>query len=186
MRLRQNTARTQRPKAYLALLTLVIAGIYICSVNNLSLSHINFHMPTTHVQAQDIKIVSPLPLKPVKPTQYISPSPTPTAAPTPTPATESYTKIASRIKKVFGPDSPKAFKLLSCENGLLNPDAVNTAGNFPLGSRDIGVFQINEYWQKVNAKFLFNPDINILIAHQIYEESGKNFKMWSCGRKLGI
>jgi len=188
-RSRQNTIRedgSRKTRATFALLTLLLAGIYICSVNHISVSNINLHMPTTHVQAQDIKIVSPLPVNKVEPTKYILPTATPIPTTVPTPKTESYNQISGKIKKIFGPDAPKAFKLLSCENGLLNPDAVNTAGNFPIGSRDIGVFQINEYWQKVNAKFLFNPDINILIANQIYNESGKSFKMWSCGRKLGI
>jgi len=101
--------------------------------------------------------------------------------PTPTP-----NPIENDIQQIFGDDAPKAFKLLSCENHSLNPNAVNTAGNYPAGSRDIGVFQINEFWQKVNAKFLFNPDINIRIAHQIYQDSGNSFRMWTCGRRLGI
>jgi len=94
--------------------------------------------------------------------------------------------IKDEIKQVFGNDADKAFKLLSCENGRLNPNAVNTAGNYPAGSRDIGVFQVNEYWQKVNAKFLFNPAINIRIAYQIYKDDGYSFHMWTCGRKLGL
>jgi len=99
---------------------------------------------------------------------------------------EPHNEITEEINQVFGSSAPKAFKLLSCENHALNPNAVNTAGNFPVGSRDIGVFQINEYWQGVNAKFLFNPDINIRMAYQIYTESGNSFKMWSCGRRFGI
>jgi len=102
---------------------------------------------------------------------------------TPTP---SISPIHTEIEQVFGSDSPKAFKLLSCENSSLNPDAVNTAGNYPAGSRDIGVFQINEYWQKVNAKFLFNSDINIRMAYQLYKENGNSFRLWTCGRKFGI
>jgi hypothetical protein len=111
-----------------------------------------------------------------------------TGVPTPTieVQVEPHDAITEEINQVFGNDAPKAFKLLSCENHALNPNAVNTAGNFPVGSRDIGVFQINEYWQKVNATFLFNPDINIRIAYQIYKDDGSSFHMWTCGRKLGI
>lgn len=90
------------------------------------------------------------------------------------------------IREVFGKHSDKAFKLLECENKSLNPNAVNTAGNTPAGSRDIGVFQINEYWQGVNAKFLFDPELNVRIAWKIYEDSGYSFKMWTCGKKYGI
>lgn len=94
--------------------------------------------------------------------------------------------IADFVKQTFGDDAPKAFELLSCENSSLNPNAVNTAGNFPPGSRDLGTFQINEYWQGVNAKFLTDYKINTMIAKKIYDDSGHSFKMWSCGRRLGI
>lgn len=100
--------------------------------------------------------------------------------------------IRLMIKEVFKEDYDKAMLLLTgngkCggENGNLNPKAVNTAGNTPKGSRDIGVFQINEYWQDVNAKFLFDPEINIRIAHKIYRDSGNTFKMWSGGKCQGI
>jgi len=97
-------------------------------------------------------------------------------------------EIAAYIQEVFGKEAPKAFRLLiECgKNASLNPDAVNTAGNFPVGSRDIGVFQINEHWQKVQGKFLFNWKINVEIAHQLYVENGNSFKLWTGGRKCGI
>lgn len=106
--------------------------------------------------------------------------------PTPTETDTQYQMISEYIQQVFGVDSPKAFKLLSCENHALNPEAVNTAGNFPAGSRDIGVFQINEYWQKTQAAFLFDYRINVDIAHNIYTRSGNSFDMWSCGKRMGI
>ena len=89
------------------------------------------------------------------------------------------------IEQVFGSDADTAFQLLSCENHSLNRDAVNTAGNSPVGSRDIGVFQVNEFWQKVQGKFLFNWKTNIEIAHDIFVANG-NFQVWTCGRTLGI
>lgn len=95
-------------------------------------------------------------------------------------------QIRAYIKEVFGENAGDAFKLLSCENSSLNPKAVNTAGNEPVGSRDTGVFQINEYWQKVQYKFLLNWKINVQIAHQIYTENGNSFERWTCGRKLGV
>ncbi len=95
-------------------------------------------------------------------------------------------EIADFIRATFGKDADKAFQVLSCENASLNPDAVNTAGNFPAGSRDIGVFQVNSYWQDVNPKFLFDYKINVMIAKKIFDDSGRSFKMWSCGKRLGI
>lgn len=100
--------------------------------------------------------------------------------------TDEQAEIKAYIQEVFGVDAPKAFTVLSCENSALNPNAVNTAGNSPAGSRDIGVFQINEYWQKTQGKFLFNWKVNVEIAHQLFEENGKSFKLWSCGKKLGV
>ena len=125
----------------------------------------------------------------------------PTAQPSPTPALELQEASASGetvkvvepnqeirelVKEVFGKHADKAFKVLSCENASLNPKAINTAGNTPKGSRDIGIFQISEYWQEANAKFLFDPRTNVTIAWQIYKDSGYTFKMWSCGKRLGI
>ncbi len=95
-------------------------------------------------------------------------------------------QIDAYIVEVFGEDSDKAFKVLSCENNAHNPLAVNTAGNTPAGSRDTGVFQINEYWQKTQYKFLLNWKVNVEIAHQLFEENGKSFHLWTCGRKLGV
>lgn len=162
------------------------------------------------VQAQEVSIVSPIPTNVLNrtiranlPTPKRLPSPTvlPTVTPTPTPGPIAVTasqkpilptlgtqreQVQEYIREVFGSDSIKAFKLLSCENSSMNPEQVNTYGNYPAGSRDIGVFMINEYWQQVNAKFLFNYKINVLIAKQLYSENGNSFKLWTCGRRLGI
>jgi len=102
------------------------------------------------------------------------------------PARDPREEIRSYITEVFGEDQDKAFRLLECENPTLDPDAVNTAGNYPEGSRDIGVFQINEYWQQTQGKFLFNWKINVLIAKQLYDENGKSFILWTCGKSLNI
>ena len=118
-------------------------------------------------------------------TELVSPVPSPTIQSVVV-GEQEQPDVAEEIRRVFGKHSDKAFQLLSCENAHLNPDAVNTAGNYPAGSRDIGVFQVNEYWQGVHAKFLFNYKTNIQIAHQIFEESDNSFKMWSCGKRLGI
>lgn len=101
-------------------------------------------------------------------------------------STPEQQQIRDYIIEVFGADSDKAFALLGCENAKLNPKAVNTAGNSPAGSRDIGVFQINEYWQQVNGRFLFDWKINVQIAYKIYVDNGRSFERWTCGRKLGI
>lgn len=102
------------------------------------------------------------------------------------PNDEQSMNIRAKIKEVFGVHADKAFKVLSCENSALNPNAVNTAGNEPAGSRDIGVFQINEYWQKTQGKFLFDPEVNIRVAYIIFRDNGYSFDRWTCGRRFGI
>ena len=93
--------------------------------------------------------------------------------------------IENMIKDTFKEDSGKAFKLLGCENKRLNPNAINVNKD-ERRSRDLGVFQINEYWQKTQGKFLLNPKINIAIAHQLFTENHKSFKLWTCGKRLSI
>lgn len=96
-------------------------------------------------------------------------------------------QIVAYIKEVFGSDSDKAFKLLSCENHALNPKALNDNTSWGGIGQDLGIFQINTVWQGVSNKaFLYNWRINIDIAHDIYVRDGKQFKLWTCGRKLGI
>ena len=118
----------------------------------------------------------------------------PEITPEPTKSTETseQQEIKDYIAEVFGDDTEKAMLILTgndkCggENKTLNPKAINTYGNTPAGSRDIGIFQINEYHQDVNAKFLLDWKLNIQIAHKIYVDSGNNFKMWSAGKCMGI
>lgn len=104
---------------------------------------------------------------------------------TQTPKTE-HEQIIDYIYSVFGKDAPTAFKLLSCENHALNPNALNDNTQWGGVGRDWGVFQINDTWQKVQSKFLLNYVINIQIAHQLYIENGHRFNLWTCGKEMGI
>ena len=125
------------------------------------------------IVTRPVHIISPLP---ITPNVYAEEDNTPIAG------SSTQQNIIDEIKKVFGKDSNRAFKLLQCENGKLNPDAVNTNTD---GSKDFSVFQVNNRWQGVQGKFLLNWKVNILIAKQIFDES-HSFKMWTCGQKLGI
>lgn len=103
-----------------------------------------------------------------------------------TPTTEQQ-QIISYIKEVFGPSSSKAFQVLSCENKALNPNAFHDNEKWGQGlGRDWGVFQINDHWQGVSGRFLKNWKVNVEVAYQIYKESGYNFHLWTCGRRIGI
>ena len=110
-------------------------------------------------------------------------------SPKPTLAPDADQSVKASIKQVFGAHADKALTLLTCENGHLNPKAINhnrdKEGN--ILSSDFGVFQINNKWQGVtNQKFLFDPEINVRLAWRIYQDSGYTFKMWACGQKLHI
>lgn len=112
-------------------------------------------------------------------------------APTPTITPTMYDTIHSYIETVFGKDAPKAFKLLQSskchENGKLNPEAINDNTTWGGKGQDIGVFQISNYWQGVtNKAFLTDYKINVNMAYNIYVRSGYSFKMWTCGKILGI
>jgi ABC-type transporter Mla maintaining outer membrane lipid asymmetry permease subunit MlaE len=96
-------------------------------------------------------------------------------------------QIANYIIEVFGDDAPKAFRLLECENHALNPNAVNDNTTWGGIGQDIGVFQINTVWQGVSNKaFLYDWRTNVDMAHNIYIRDGSSFKLWTCGKHLGI
>jgi len=102
--------------------------------------------------------------------------------------------VEEYIKYVFGEDYPKAMLLLKgdgspnacAENRTLNPKALNDNTTWGGRGKDWGVFQINDSWQGVQSKFLLNYKINIQIAHQLFEENGKSFKLWTCGKVYEI
>lgn len=94
--------------------------------------------------------------------------------------------IEKDIKLVFGKYYPQASMLLDCENHARNPKAVNHNSD-SIHSNDYGIFQINDHWQGVSNKaFLEDYDINIRIAYNIFSRDNYSFKLWTCGRKLGI
>lgn len=109
-------------------------------------------------------------------------TPAATATPIPTATPHPRQEIIDYIAYTFENEATTAMKLLECENRSLNPSAVHVNDD---GSKDIGVFQISEKWQQVQAKFLKNWKVNIEIAHQLFRENG-NFKLWTCGKRLGI
>lgn len=96
--------------------------------------------------------------------------------------------IKQEIKDVFGVHANKAFKLLSCENGKLNPLAVHDNEKWGQGKgKDWGIFQINDHWQGVsNKSFLTDWKINIRMAWNIYSRDHNSFKLWACSKKVGV
>lgn len=115
---------------------------------------------------------------PVVHAQQPSISPTMRLSPTISP-------VSAYIGEVFGADAYKALQLLTCENTGLDPSRINK-NHDEAQTEDVGLFQINTHWQQVSRRFLLNYKINTQAAYQIYVESGRSFKMWTCGRRLGI
>jgi hypothetical protein len=72
------------------------------------------------------------------------------------------------IDAVFGSDATLAKKVAKCESGL-NPMAANST------SSARGLFQVMQSWHKIDAKWLFNPMINTLVAKKLFDESGGSF-----------
>ena len=102
---------------------------------------------------------------------------------TPEPPRTREDAIRQEIIEVFGKDSDDAFRILSCENKGLRPDAVNTNTD---GSKDYGIFQINNKWQGVtNVSFLTDWKINIHMAKRIFDGRG-NWSAWACAKKVGL
>lgn len=76
--------------------------------------------------------------------------------------------IEDKIRATFGEHGDLAVKVAFCESGL-NPKAKNST------SSARGLFQVMQSWHKINEKWLFNPDINIQVAHGLFKESGNSF-----------
>jgi|ERR1035437_10314498 hypothetical protein len=93
------------------------------------------------------------------------------------PVTE-HQMIVNEIYTVFGKDAPDAFKVLSCENHALNPNAQNYNNN---GTVDIGIMQINSV-HNVPGKYLYDWRTNISVGYQIFKDSG--WGAWTCSYML--
>ena len=80
-----------------------------------------------------------------------------------------------------GIDLNKAVMIAECESSF-NPYAHNQ--NFE-DSR--GLMQINlDAHPEYSNLDLFNPQINTLIAFELYARAGNSFKDWTCARSLGL
>ena len=88
-------------------------------------------------------------------------------------------EIIDLIVEVFGEDAPDAFSILYCENRSLSPNAVNHNRN---GSRDLGVFQLNDRYH--GGEENFNPETNVRKAYKIFSKKG--WSPWACSERVGV
>jgi len=119
-------------------------------------------------------------------------TPKPTLEPTPEPQIEEIKKdytIEEYIKVKFEDDADKAFLLLKgndkCggENPRLNPKAVNVNRD---GSRDRGIFQINDKYHPLTDEQAFDWKTNTDYAFRMFENDNRTFIRWTAGRCMGI
>ena len=69
-------------------------------------------------------------------------------------------------------------RLSECEASL-QVDALNIEGNYPVGSRDRGLYQINDYWHsEVSDEVAF--DIRLSTEWTMWMINSGNQKQWSC------
>jgi len=74
-----------------------------------------------------------------------------------------------------------ALKICNCESGF-NTQAHNTNGEDSRGLMQINV-DAHPYYANRN---LFDPQINCNTAFEIFTQSGKNFKAWTCANQLNL
>lgn len=80
-----------------------------------------------------------------------------------------------------GSDLNNAVRICFCESGY-NTNAHNTSGE---DSR--GLMQINVNAHPVYAPLdLFDPEMNCMIAYEIFKDANFSFRDWSCAYILGI
>lgn len=86
------------------------------------------------------------------------------------------------IKDTFPEDQHNALAVASCESGL-NPYVVSKPN--PNGTRDGGLFQINEVHDKRMEELgldKFDPEDNAKFARILYDEQG--WTPWTCKKAL--
>ena len=111
------------------------------------------------------------------------------ASPTPREALEFTTQEEAYVYEVFGEYYDKAILLLTgngeCggENKLLDPYAVNSNSD---GSRDRGIFQINDKFHPLTDEQAFDYRQNIDYAWRMFVNDNYTFIRWTAGRCLNI
>lgn len=81
--------------------------------------------------------------------------------------------IEDKIRATFVEDPDTAVRVAFCESSM-NPRARNST------SSARGIYQIMQSWHKINEKWLFNEDVNIAVAYQLWQEQG--WRPWEASR----
>ena len=84
------------------------------------------------------------------------------------------------ICRKFKADCATALKVVKLESNF-NQYAINKNKD---GSLDLGMWQINEKYQKVSRKEAFDPILSTEVAYNIYKSWGNSFEAWSAYKKI--
>lgn len=132
-----------------------------------------------------------------QPQQPQQPTPTPTVLPE---FQGVQPELQNQIRGAF-PDFPNEMINIGAEESSLRPDAINEGNpfieEFGGSPRDLGLFQINEFFQQpimrelgVTAEDLLDPEVNIAVARAIVDSRKKRglnpFQPWVGAEKLGL
>jgi hypothetical protein len=99
---------------------------------------------------------------------------------------ETKEEIQAEIVRVFGQDAENALCIAKMESGF-RADARNINGNYPAGSVDRGVFQLNSHWQShISDAEAFDAKSNIAQAKRIFDAWGGTWNAWSARTKCNL
>lgn len=90
----------------------------------------------------------------------------------------SMTQLAALVLRHFPPEAAATAVAISWHESRGNPDALNDKNNTPAGSRDRGLWQINDHWNpSVTDACAFDPECSTAYAAKLYRENG--WKPWA-------
>jgi hypothetical protein len=177
-------------RSFLKELPIVISFFLVTIIVGYDIAHT--HKPDLEIEAK-VTITSEPTKHEIKatPTVTLTLTPTPTIAPKKAIET-SNSPVVDYIQQKFGENADKALLLLKgnskCkgENPTLNPRAVLVNKGTHAGSRDRGIFQINDKFHPLTDDQAFDYKQNIDYAYRMYKNDNYSFRRWTAGRCLGI
>ncbi len=85
----------------------------------------------------------------------------------------SMTELARVVTRYFPPEARATAVAIAWHESRGNPAALNDKNNTPAGSRDRGLWQINDHWNpSVTDACAFDPECSTAYAAQLYKSSG--------------
>lgn len=87
----------------------------------------------------------------------------------------SMTQLAGIVSRYFPPEARATAVAIAWHESRGNPNALNDKNNTPAGSRDRGIWQINDHWNpSVTDACAFDPECSTAYAAGLYKTNGWN------------